>query len=69
MLEPKIEVITLRNTEKNMQFLVGVGESKAHREYHILRNESKIAIVTHYVWDSCDYCTADCDDGGVIDLE
>lgn len=63
-----IEVKALRNTESNLKILKEIGERKISKEYHILRNASKIVLVSHYIWEMCDYCNLDKTDDGIIDL-
>lgn len=68
MIDRKFKVRVLRNTPANMAALVKIGERHASDEWHILRNDKNLALVTHYAWDTCEYCEADTGPNGIIDM-
>jgi len=68
MIDAPYELKVLKNNEANLKLLITIGEKEASKEYHILMNKKKLALITHLVWDKCDYCNATCDEKGIINL-
>lgn len=69
MIDSKFMVRALRNTPENLRALTAIGERKASNEYHILANRSRLALITHYEWETCDFCNADTGEDGVIMMD
>jgi len=68
MIDNQFELKVLKNNENNLKILIALGERDVSKEYHILMGKNKLALVTHYIWEDCDYCNSDCDDKGIIDF-
>jgi len=63
-----IELKVLRNTVTNLDVLKKIAEQTPSKEYHILIGQTRIALITHYLWEECDYCNWEYDEDGVIEL-
>lgn len=68
MIDSPYELKILKNNEANLKILIIIGEKEASKEYHILMNKKKLALITHAIWNTCEYCNATCDERGVINL-
>lgn len=68
MLKSNFELKLFRRTNENMAIAIEIAERRPSKQYHILVNEKKIALVTHYIWEECQYCTYGEDEDGIIEL-
>ena len=68
MLKSSFELRVFRRTNENMAIAIELAEREPAKEYHILVNDKKIALVTHFIWDECQYCTYKENDEGFIEL-
>lgn len=66
----KIKLRVFRNTKTNMAVVMEIASREEYKgfDFHILVNDSKIALVSHYLWEDCDYCYYEDNDDGVIYL-
>lgn len=65
----KFELRVFRRTSVNMATAIELAERSPSREYHILVNKTKIALITHFTWETCEYCNCGEDERGIINLE
>lgn len=68
MIEKRLEVKSLKNTETNIKFLTALGEREACKEYHVLVNKKRAVLVMHHLWFDCQYCNLDTEGTGIIDM-
>lgn len=64
----KYRVKALKNTESNFETIKRLSEDGITETHHILMDEKNIALVSHSIWEECEYCNCDCDEDGIIDL-
>ena len=69
MIQSNIKLRVFKRTPINMAIAKELAEREPSNEYHLLANSKKIALVTHCIWDTCQFCTAKEDDEGVIEME
>ena len=68
MISSPFDLKVLKNTPENIAILIEMATREPSKEFHILLNDLKVALVQHYIWSSCCYCTYEQDEEGIIDL-
>lgn len=68
MLNSNFKMRVLKNNETNLKILMAIGNQEVSKEYHILRNRLKLVLISHPVWEKCEYCNLDIRDDGIIDM-
>ena len=68
MIKSEFELRIFRRTNENMAIAKELAAREPSKEFHILANEHKICLITHYLWNRCKYCNLPEDDEGVVEL-
>ena len=66
MVKSEFELRIFRRTNENLAIARELASREPAKEFHILVNELKICLITHYIWTECKYCHLPEDDDGVV---